>query len=179
MFSIFNCHTYLGIIRNRPGFQKTHHSLRAFRKHLKGMMRRLFHHLKHLPDEIVRDVFVKKIAHGIDEIHGWFSTHKGFIQSVGVQRKGKPTFISLDAHGFQAASHDFRITVLTTRRHLRTTGCRVPSLFCPFYFCTCTHNAQPESQSLAPASDDTRTIASSLSLTSGSILSLVINLANS
>jgi len=95
-------------------------------------MRVGIHHLKDALDEGERDVFVKQVAHGIDE------DHRGFFPRVRDRQGGfmlahlEAVLVFLHAHRLQTPGHDLRVTKLASCGNLVAARGGVPREFRPF-----------------------------------------------
>ena len=104
----------------------------ALGENLKRMLRAILHRSKHPPDELQRHMFVKEVAHRVDEDQSRLAPALRQLDGVRMQCDLEALPIPGIAHGLQAQRQALRVTALTvTGAHLRASRHGIPGRFCP------------------------------------------------
>ena len=82
--------------------------------------------------KIERDIFVKEIAHGVDENGAGLFPIERYLQSMRVQGELEAVGIVGAAHRLEAAREAFGVAVFAAGTDLRAAGDGVPSGLSPF-----------------------------------------------
>src|SRR6266511_3744344 len=128
---VFNTDTHPDVISPLKVGTQFCNSFGAFGEHLELMPVCPFHYIKDFLDKLKGDIFMEKIAHGIDKNNLRLFPFKRFFNRIFMHGEFEAISIICLPHCLQAKSHSFSIAVFTTRTDLCTASERIPCRFCP------------------------------------------------
>jgi len=103
-------------------------------QYLKTMVRGATHDIKDFQDEFQRDVFVKKVAHGINkDCSGLFPAER-YLEQMRMQGNSEAISIVSAAGSFEAKCETFGIAISAAYADFCAACNRVPGRLGPFYF---------------------------------------------
>ena len=105
---------------------KLREALGALGQYLKIVPGCAVHDLKDRLDVFIRDLFVKQVAHAVDENAPGLTPLQRQLQQVLMQTQTKAVPVTSVAHGRKAQSEALRVAILAARTDLRATGDRIP-----------------------------------------------------
>jgi hypothetical protein len=111
--SIFDCDAHPDIFRPRKAWTHSAKAIGAFGEYLETMPRSSIHYIENTKDEIIRDFFMKKVAHRIHKNNFWKSNLKTVC-------------IIWHTHSSKPSRHPFGIAVYAAGANLGTSRNGVP-----------------------------------------------------
>ncbi len=120
--------------RHRPVGKISGHDLFPLCEYLVGVPGGVYDDFEYAVEKIKRHVFVKQVAHRIDEILGRLFIVQRLVESFGQYMEGKAVGLGRHPHGLQARGHHFVIAVFTSGRYFGASHRGVPCLLGPFDF---------------------------------------------
>ena len=95
------------------------------------MLGRRANYAEDLIEELVRNVFMKKVAHRIHEVDRRFHARQRLAETARMQGELKTRVVPPGAHGLETTRHHFGVAMLAAWGDFRATRRRVPSLLSP------------------------------------------------
>ncbi len=116
------------------GFEQGTKPLRALREDLIGVPIGGKHYMRNRGNKTIRDLFVEKVAHGIDKNHAGRSPTQRFAKFLRHQPKVETLFKGMAAHAPKTFGKRLGVAMLASRADFRATSHRVPRRVRPLDF---------------------------------------------
>jgi len=98
----------------------------AFGQDLEAVLGGAGHDVENFLDEIEGDIFMKEVAHGVDEDGARLFPAEGDIESLGLEGQAEAVAVVGLAHGAEAAGESFGVAVLAAGADFGAAGDGVP-----------------------------------------------------
>src|ERR1700730_9339241 len=98
------------------------------------------HCVEHAGDELLRNLFVKEIAHGVDKYHSGRSPAQGLIETPRTECQVKTRFERVAGRAAEALSEALGIAMVASSAYLGAASHRVPGRIRPFNRCGVAHD---------------------------------------
>jgi|GEM_PF-4941915 len=105
-----------------------------FRENPECVLRAVSHHGEHTTDKIKRYVFMKQIAHGINENQSRDLPSQWQLNQVPMQSYSEAVAVPLYAHRLKTLGQALRVAMSAVKTNLRTPADRIPSCLDPLDF---------------------------------------------
>src|SRR3972149_4199271 len=89
------------------------------------------HYFEYLTNEFERNIFMKQIAHRIDEDTSWFLPGKRQFQRARMHRKREPIPVMRISHLLKSFCKTLRVTIFASGADFGAAGEWIPGSFCP------------------------------------------------